>query len=208
MKEHITSKHTQQEPFPCEFCGLVLANYPLLEQHVDKIHVPACVQCNYCELKAKTQEDLQNHVIEMHPEVVVLFTMAKQVDSFKDTVDGLDKFKSEVFTLLKTLIDNQNAIKQELFLVRNMHAQTAANVNTKLNEEVNLTYTRIQDINKNKTSESSDHKVPIEAQNNKEEKKITSDILYIGDSISANVHFNVLEEATEAKFVKAKIIYR
>ena len=36
------------------------------------------------------------------------------------------------------------------------------------------------------------------------EEKATSDILYIGDSISGNAHFTVLEEATKSKFVKVK----
>ena len=37
LENHIQSKHPT-EPFPCESCGLVLANYPLLQEHMKSSH--------------------------------------------------------------------------------------------------------------------------------------------------------------------------
>ena len=80
LKEHTDSMHTMPEPFPCDLCGLVLANYLLLQNHVINEHTPTVISCQYCEFTTDDKETLQTHMIENHEEVVVLYTMAKQVD--------------------------------------------------------------------------------------------------------------------------------
>ena len=80
LKEHTGSLHKMPAPFPCDLCGLVLANYLLLQNHVINEHTPTVISCQYCEFTTDDKETLQTHMIENHEEVVVLYTMAKQVD--------------------------------------------------------------------------------------------------------------------------------
>ena len=46
--------------------------------------------------------------------------MAKQVNVMDDKFSDYERDKSETHQLLKNILDSQNAIKQELFLLRNM----------------------------------------------------------------------------------------
>ena len=95
-------------------------------------HTPTPVSCQYCEFTTNDQENLQTHMINSHEEVVVLYTMAKQVDGFCDSFEGFETFIKEVSVSLKTvlsnqsvILDNQNAMKQELFVLRNGQAEIA-----------------------------------------------------------------------------------
>ena len=72
------------EPFPCDLCGLVLANFNLLQQHV-KEHTPVKFSCQYCESTEGNQESLQCHMIKAHNEIAILCNMAKRVDKLTDS---------------------------------------------------------------------------------------------------------------------------
>ena len=81
--------------------------------------------CQYCDISTENKESIQSHMIEAHEEYVVLYTMASQVDSLKDSYDGFDKFRDDVTSTLKTLLNNQNVMQQKLFLLRNIEAEKA-----------------------------------------------------------------------------------
>ena len=94
------------------------------------IHTPTTIICQYCEFTTDDKENLQTHMVESHEEVVVLYTMAKHVDGFRDSFDGFETYIKEVAVSLKTvlanqaaILDNQNAMKQELFVLRNSQAK-------------------------------------------------------------------------------------
>ena len=86
----MSAKHRSIDPFPCEVCGLVLADYEGLQEHILKHHKPQKVNCHYCENTVEDNEALQNHMIEMHPDVVIVHTMAKQVDQLTDDSASFD----------------------------------------------------------------------------------------------------------------------
>ena len=71
-------------------------------------------------------------MVETHEEVVVLYTMAKQVDGMHDGYDGFATLMKEVAGCLKTvlvnqkaILDNQNAMKKELFVLSNSQAEVS-----------------------------------------------------------------------------------
>ena len=121
FKLHVQSKHEETppiEPFPCEKCGLVLAIFYLLQEHV-KEHTPVTMHCQHCDFSAEDQESLQSHMFESHEGIAILCNTAKQVDKLSDSFASFEHFKSEISNVLKSLFDNQHILKQEMFLIRN-----------------------------------------------------------------------------------------
>ena len=127
MENHTTTKHENivksgkceqvvPEPFPCELCGLVLATFELLDYHTKSVHRSNQEFCKYCDSKEKNKEDLMEHMIKEHEDIVIVHTMASQVNRVEDKVDS---FKEEVMNLFARLLHQNNEMKQELFLIRN-----------------------------------------------------------------------------------------
>ena len=165
------------------------------------------MHCKYSSVNAESQ---QEHLITNHEEYVILHTMAKQVDTLSDSSSSLDNFKSEVFSTLRAILENQNIMRQELFLVRN-------NTNT------NGSQTRDEpapagpspqapeqpcpppsSAGSNASTHTSGTQAPPPPRATIPPQDESTKILYIGDSISHNVNMDALEAASEAQFVKAK----
>ena len=122
LRSHIQAKHEKSpttEPFPCELCGLVLATFNLLKEHVDKHHPSGKTHCQYCDFCVEDEEAFQSHIVESHSEVVIMHNLAKQMDHLSDGFAQFENFKSEFSEVLKSLFDNQHMIEQELFVLRN-----------------------------------------------------------------------------------------
>ena len=128
IDKHFQAVHentSTMEPFPCEVCGLVLANFEVLQDHMDSRHNQLKVNCRYCDYEAKDEESWHGHLVDKHEEYVILHSMAKQVDHLTDGSESFDKFKVDVLDTLKAILENQNQIKQEMFLIRNNQYNTA-----------------------------------------------------------------------------------
>ena len=131
---HIESKHNKPsytEPFPCEVCGLVLANFNLLQEHMNTQHSQAQHNCRYCDFRGGDAELFESHLVESHEEYVILHSMAKQVEDLSDRFTQFEHLKLELSTVLKSLFDNQNIIKQEMFVIRNDMATLASKPQTR-----------------------------------------------------------------------------
>ena len=136
---HIQDKHEKapcSEPFPCERCGLVLATFNLLQDHVNNHHPPGKVNCQYCDFCGGDEKILKCHVMETHNDVVLLHTMARQVEDLADDLTQFEHFKAELSNTLKLLFANQNKIQQELFLIRNNLETSSSKPQTKCCESV------------------------------------------------------------------------
>ena len=68
-------------------------------------------------------------MVNSHEEYVILHTMAKQVDNLSDNSESFESFKSDLFNTLKSLLENQVAMKQELFVIRNNQHNCNSNPN-------------------------------------------------------------------------------
>ena len=210
ITEHITSQHGI-EPFPCEMCGLVLANFALLQEHIEQVHAPN-QHCQYCNFFSSNKEDLQSHYVEKHEEFVILHTMANQMNELSELFVHFRTFKEDVMNLLKANYETQNAIKQELFVLRNN--QSAQHSNTKNASKSQCSPAEKQN-NRNSTlstppslpkRSSLEPKPRATSSPNRghENQNVKQKMLYVGDSISANVDFHALEEGTKAEIKPVK----
>ena len=175
---HIGAEHrpTRKDvSFPCQWCGLHFPNLSLLQDHTIKHHTTKPDHCQYCEKTFKSKDDLELHMDESHEEVVLLFTMARQVNVLTGEVA---KYKD----ILKQVLDNQTEMKQELFIIRNEQTKMK-NVNQ---ESANTTLPK-NDIDK---------------KNDEPTKPFTACL--IGDSISANIDHRVVERALGKKLRTAR----
>ena len=96
--------------FPCELCGLVFGM--IINNHIQSDHSSELTHCQYCDATVKDKEALELHMMEKHEEVVILHKLGKQVNDMHDDFVDLKN-------ILKTLQEDNNAIKQELFVIRN-----------------------------------------------------------------------------------------
>ena len=80
FETHIKSNHNL-EPFRCESCSLVLANFTLLQEHMQHVHTSLQKSCRYCAYKATSEESLETHLIEVHEDKVILHTQESRLMS-------------------------------------------------------------------------------------------------------------------------------
>ena len=126
VRDHIRTMHTTKssiEPFPCDKCGLVLATFPLLQSHSMEHQKSVELKCKFCDYVSNTENAIHDHLVEAHEEYVLLHSMSKQMDDMSarlDKVPGLENTQSQMVRILLSILDNQNAMKQELFVIRNI----------------------------------------------------------------------------------------
>ena len=214
LQRHLSgmNKSTESASEPswikCDQCEFITRHIPVMITHIRTEH--GKVPCDYCKVFAKNEEDLKMHVLEKHPEIVMIHNMAQQMNYVNQNVASFEN-------VLKTILDNQNSMKQELFLLRNKQAE-ANNRKT-----VDVPPSSVNPVPSNPSSaketsssttvpQLSSKASPAPSKPTKSASPIftpmkqhsTENILYIGDSISANVDISMLEAATKAKFVTAK----
>ena len=211
LNKHRNSKHNY-EPFPCELCGLVLANFTVLQEHVSAIHTHK--PCRFCNFQATSKEDMETHYVEVHEEYVILHTMAKEVNEIHDKLSTFEAFKNQVSTfgtfmadiliVLKSLMEGQNAMKQELFITRNNnHRRTFQNNSSNTNNDTK----QVPPPAPSSPSLSPTCPPPHPASPSRPRAstpKPKSQILIVGDSITNSLDTKVIAKATDAKISKVK----
>ena len=197
LESHTKSKH-KVEPFPCEFCGLVLANFRLLKEHVQSNHTSQYVSCKYCDITCVNQEELKEHMISEHEDVVIWHTMAVQVNEMTESITYLKEH-------IKTLVDNQTEMKQELFILRNQKYKE-----NKSTEAAKKSYAEVISSPCPRASSPSPS-APLKSRNQESPlpafrptPPTSSDILFVGDSITNSLDMKAIVEATEVKINKVK----
>ena len=108
LRDHVEVEHVHSkkvEPVPCEVCGLFFSDLNLLQKHVETFHKVEGVKCYECKSTLAGPEELQTHIIDEHPEIALFHTMAQQLFQLHSMFEGFGI--------------SLNAIKQELFLIRN-----------------------------------------------------------------------------------------
>lgn len=137
-------------------------------------------------------------MISYHEDVVILHTMAQQVDRLTDSFESFASFRNELANLLQGLYDNQNALKQEIFVLRNSLQNITAQ--SKSQKPMQPTHpTQRASTPCPSCPGPSPQQPPCPSYQDPQQQ-----ILYIGDSISANANFDALEAATKTKFVRVK----
>ena len=210
LEDHISAKHknpSQIEPFPCESCGLVLVNFERLQEHYITYHPSMAVTCHHCEVEVRDSEELKQHIIDKHEEVFILHTIAKQVEQLSDGLEEVEPFKNELVSVLKAILQTQNEMKQELFLIRNKQSENCyksqappkATKPVVETDKIHVEKANQQSKEKEKPSYAS-KAANMKESNSKEKEKV----LFIGDSIAGNINLDVIEKAVNGKVRTAK----
>ena len=227
MKDHLahikqSSPEVSSIPVPetsgikCDQCDVQAENVSAMINHIRAKHCNF-IPCNFCDFEAHNHGDLKSHMYEKHPEVVMIHTMSDQMNIISETFGRFEN-------MFKIILDNQNIMKQELFIVKNKQLEQDKNIdihegkNKRVASNSNptfpsqnsapeipakMTYSEVTSSYP-KTSSPKFQSSPNISQPEPAQQKKTENILFIGDSISSNVHIKHLEHATEANIVTAK----
>ena len=188
----------------CDQCSFVAVDVQAIQIHIQNDHKEE--HCQYCEHVANDRDELKDHMYEKHEDVIMVHTMAQQMNHISESFSLFETFKNEMSDVLRSILNNQNNIlnnqnsmKQEMFLIRNKQLEE-----TKQTKPSSSTPKESPSASTPSGASSSTNSVPPPTPPEPAVKvPALPKILYIGDSISASAAINVLEEATESKFVTA-----
>ena len=141
---------------------------------------------------------------DKHEEIVMLYTMSNQISELSENFGTFETFKDELGNTLMKMFENQNSIKQELFVIRNKQVELSS---SKPDTQPESTFqssshpTESSSPKRSAPSASSSSKSAPNAPKIKQKERKT---LFVGDSISANVNIKALEIATNSKFSSAR----
>ena len=108
-----------------------LASHPLVihfrefHEHIISHESNLQNKCDYCEFVATNDSTLKDHTYEKHADFVMVHVMARQVNDMSENFIG---FQAKYESILNTILENQNAIKQELFVLRNRSNESTQSV--------------------------------------------------------------------------------
>ena len=198
VNKHINSKHGPVESVLCEVCDQVFPSGSFLQNHIQAVHTKKEEKCGYCENSFKSREDLRSHMEEAHEEIVVLCTMAQQVNSLSD--------------MFRMILEKQDIMGQELVSLRNILDSNTFNAQKKemrdqeedrkvfVNDEIKETYASKAAIKPGPAQPPSACQVPPPSPKPKEQRKRKSKylekskVLFIGDSVAHRPDFASMEQ--------------
>ena len=190
LKKHIKSHHDTAK---CETCVKTFINVQELNEHKLKEHVEGYFKCDYCQQSFDDESAHKDHMLNRHEEIVVMYTMAKQIDVMEEKLVKFEVFQNQVMSLITNVKDTQNEIKQELFLLRNNQQMLKKTNDLKL------------EVPKNEEPIVSNVESPVLIDNNaaiklasKQLLKKRKEVVWVGTPISRPMDFNQLERDMKA----------
>ena len=196
MDIHIKSIHKTIEPFPCKICNLVLGSFKLLEDHMKQVHTSEQQSCEYCCFRSASKEEFQSHIIEKHPNIVILHTAGSQVNDLTEKFVELETLNVQQAKVIQTLLENQNIMKQELFLIRNVLAMQQTTSAPDKEPRVP------QPTPPPRPAPSSTSRPQSQSKTNHFDQERKT--LFVGDSVSNTVRIDALEKGIKTKITRAK----
>ena len=199
-KEHVCS-------IKCDQCDYQADDISNIVTHIRIIHGRS-LQCSICGYEGKDYGDLAKHSHENHEESTMMSTMFDQV---RDSSKQIESLKS----MMKQIIQGQNEIKQELFILRNnkpnqehyeetpnkrSYAEVAAR-STPTNKEPRVPQPHQQPVQHSIHQVLPQHQQQYPKLNASE---ASSKMLFVGDSISENMNLRAVENATNKDLICAK----
>ena len=115
---------SQPQMIKCDQCSHIAEDVAMFIKHIRDMHTAE--QCRYCDYRAKDKEDLQTHLVKDHEDMIILHSMAKQFDHISEIFELFETFKDELAYVIKSIAETQNAVKQELFLIRNEQVELSS----------------------------------------------------------------------------------
>ena len=182
---HTAAKHT----FTCDQCQVKFYTMDLLSVHRSSVHTIDMVECPYCDYKAPSVQRMKDHIEVDHAQFAFLGHITEKQSSLNVK---FDKFKEDITNILKTIVEDHNAIKQELFIRRQSNNDDSQRIE-RIEKSVNLLTQMVLDSttkNNSKTQSegSSDNSTTASS---KQSSELFSACI-VGDSISANMDTKVI----------------
>ena len=191
-------------------CGFIAQDIPILVNHIINKHRQIVKTCNFCDYETLSRDDIIEHISSHHGDNDSRIEMANQIASLKESFESLETFKGELNELVKNLIGEHIAVKQELFMIRNNQANDTKlrDIDRDIKRLIALVETSpssqpTSDASMTKFSSSKELKAPSTTKTPSNKKK-ESKILFVGDSISAHANIGKIAEATKSTIVTAK----
>ena len=188
QNDHMNTQHAEPcEPFPCETCGLVLATFSTLQEHITNLHTSKQETCKYCQHTSSSKEKLREHTLKEHEDVVIYHTLAIQVDEISEKLVDHDSFKGEVLSLLRSLVDKQDKMNKEIISLKNNQVKPE------------MSQTPSKSSPKMARPPSGQLSSAPKTKFNKKQK-----ILYVADSVGHTVSARDIEKANDCRIVTDK----
>ena len=122
----------------CDQCDFSSVNLPEFITHLQDKHKqkPELVHCRHCEFKAINKQSLYDHIEMDHIEFAMLASVTASQSEMRS---DFEVFKGELTNVLNKIVDDQNILKQELFIIRQKECESSENI-TKIDKSIaNLT---------------------------------------------------------------------
>ena len=101
--------------YPCESCDFhAMTMFELLD-HFEKQHGKTTLSCSYCEFKAEDNAKLKTHVRNQHGDSELITIVANQQLLLGEALEVL---RQDIGVLLNKLLEGQNQINSEVFLMK------------------------------------------------------------------------------------------
>ena len=183
----------------------------LLEKHRNEDNCE--YKCSFCEFRTNVKENLDSHIVNYHDVIGVLNGLAENQMNISQSIGRL---KEEVVNALSKIIEDNNILKQELFILRQSnHNQTPLAAQNSSQPKVSAprsppsqssttTPPIVSTSRPAPPSMSTSMPAPAPAPVSTPVSKMQK-ILLVGDSISGQLHLKTIETATmtEVRAVKA-----
>ena len=189
---HIIENHA----FQCKNCRMIFQSNELLELHmraIHKAHVFKCHECDYCSENSK---DLEEHIRDVHRSPKILEYLTQQQDALSH---AFASFKVDLTEILKKIMDDNNEVKQELFILRKEGSQS--NRFEKIEKQLQNIETTIRETGlvDNILNQRPRIQKPLVPQPGSQEHKVNQKskptFTFIGDAIGRNFEIKTVEEA-------------
>ena len=135
-RKHKEVKHgsiktiTSSEPFTCQTCGLTFMNFNQLQEHVLTNHSNTKNHhCRYCSYKSENQEDFDHHLVREHEDIIILHSMAKQVDELSYKLTKVEAFNAELVKWFGKVCETQENLIKVIQIKSNADSATTKNGN-------------------------------------------------------------------------------
>ena len=216
FETHICNPHPATPDVYCDQCDFKSTNVKDFVAHLLKEHKHflGTYRCSLCDFESIERKPLDDHVEEFHGMLVIMNGLAKNQAYVGES---FDKFRDEVSIALKKIIEDNNIMKQELFILRQakndvrpekqgaIHPSSLPSSRAKEPLATSSKPSIPEPKRPKQVSKPAQprniHPRPQATQESQKKNKV----LLIGDSISGNVDIKVLETAMNAdiKAVKA-----
>ena len=192
----------------CDQCNYQADDISSIVTHIRIIH-GSSLQCSFCGYTGKDYGDLAKHSHENHEEDTMMSNMFNQV---RESSEQIEVIKN----MLNQIIQGQNEIKQELFVIRNNkpiqeHSEEAPNrrsyaevaaESAPINREPRVPQPHQHPLHYSVPQlHLEPHQQPYPKSTNDDARP---KILFVGDSVSANMNLRAVENATNMELICAK----